>query len=137
MATFIAHGLVGAVVYAGIAVASDKVLPKYMQTNEKGRWFVAILGFVEGTLPDTVDWIASIFFGVPRWQLYTWWHDSMPWWLDIILFPAYLHTEIDKLFHIVPGADWWYTSSYLKYVEIGMWVLPLIFLYIFLKSRES
>jgi hypothetical protein len=132
MATFIAHGLVGAAALTGITVVADKTLPNYLRSDRNGRLFVAILGFIEGTLPDTVDWIAATIFGYPRWILYIWWHDKMPWWLDILVFPAYLHVEMDKWFHRIPGADWWYTNPCLRYVEIGMWVIPLILLYIFL-----
>lgn len=134
MASFIAHGLLGAGVMAAAAsewsrrgMLKDRArIPlhyasRFWETRSRALrsliW-VAALSFVIGTLPDTVDWVAAVLGLAPRWELYVILHHGPPWIL-LLLPPYVLHLVVDVPFHAA-GGNWW---PVLWWGEVLMWVV--------------
>lgn len=119
MASFIAHGLMGAAVTTAY---SSTCLSR--KTKQNFFWAGGV-GFFLGILPDVLDWVLAILGLIPRWSLYTWFHHAMPTWMGILILPMGLHVWIDKLFHKYPGYNWW---PDLWYLEAGAWVISVLLL---------
>jgi hypothetical protein len=88
-------------------------------------WWISALGALLGSLPDTLDWLLAVLGFVPRWEVYSWFHHSIPTWAEIVVFPVGLHVWSDRLVHLYPGYAWW---PDFWYMEIGMWIVSGIVL---------
>ena len=112
MATFIAHGLIGA---ASVAVPARLLRAPAWLTR-----ILAGLGFILGSAPDTFDWIAAAVFHAQRWVLYGQFHDGIYTKLCAFVYPCGLHLLADTPFHSKPNYDWW---ADLWWLEVGMLLL--------------
>ena len=120
--TFLAHGIAG----AGICSFMFWRSPKWL------KWTVAIQGALFGMAPDVVDWIAHVFWGTPRWSIYSWMHNDPGWF---IYHPAYcLHLVVDAVIHDPnnPGYNWWPDYFWL---EILLWVFGIGLLWLTFRKR--
>ncbi len=95
---FISHGIQGGCLYS--------IPVRMLSQNDTLTAVAFVYGFIEGSSPDTFDWIADKVSVLPRWILYGVMHNDYQnhWWGWL---PALrLHVEVDKPFHSVPGS-WW------------------------------
>jgi len=96
---WVTHGVLGGSLYA---------IPVRLATQSDLWASVAFAyGFIEGSSPDTFDWIAAKVSKIPRWVLYGIMHErrlSKVWQFLPALF---LHVQIvDPPFHAA-GEHWW------------------------------
>jgi len=120
MATFVAHGLVGAAattyLNTMIGIVSKRGLSKRVY------WINVAVGFFLGSMNDTIDRVASWITGSPQYgPIYQWFHHDMPTWFMVVFYQSGLHYVMDKPFHKIPGANWW---PVMWMSEVVMWIMP-------------
>lgn len=136
MASFMAHGLVGA---ASAAYLSTYLGLVFRKISKKVYWISLSVGFILGSMNDILDRIYSWISGGPQYgPIYHWFHYDMSTWFALVLFPSGLHYYMDKPFHRVPGANWW---PQMWTAEVAMWIVPLTLLsltgYIVIKANDD
>lgn len=128
MATFAAHGALGAgVIAAPLRLAGA---PQWLVT------LGSVYGFILGSAPDLWDYFGALFGLFPRWELYVIYHShtlphwgfTAPWYL-IYQLPFFLHVWIDTFFHnpALPGWNWWPQMGWL---EIIMWAVSALLIWV-------
>jgi hypothetical protein len=128
MASFVAHGLVGAV---ATAIPYVYIFPK--SRSKVVFWALAQYGFVVGSCADTWDALLAWMGLIPRWSLYHWFHHDMPSWLYVIFYQIWLHVGVvDPPFHVAP--NWW---PRMWQYEVLLWVVPIALLGIYSTSFDE
>lgn len=125
MATFLAHGALGAGACTSIARLCGA---RSYVVNLAG-----VYGTVVGAWPDIGDWLNAVLLGHPRWELYVEYHHHPPWyWL--IQPPFLLHWLVDIPFHRTPGVNWW---PGMWWAELCVWIVSGFLLRYAYRKRET
>jgi len=125
MATFLAHGALGAGVCASVARLCN-ARPRIVK-------LAGAYGMVVGAWPDVADWLNAVVLGRPRWELYVVYHHHPPWYW-IIQPPFFLHWLVDIPFHRTPGVNWW---PEMWWAELLVWIVSgVLWVYAFRRRKK-